>query len=189
MNFRLIMKQIHIKTLAVLAILGLTLPVMGEDCIIHIHTNNSGIIDVKVSESAIASTYGDLPAYPASVFYISTGQITTDEDGRPIPIVEDGITKGEILFEILLSEITEINFSGLSAINETTNNAIGITVSDGIMRINRVTGTTHITITAISGIIEYEDIITTDTEINLNRYGKGIHLITIDTLTFKILVQ
>lgn len=183
------MKQIHIKTLTILAILGLTLPTMGEDCIMHIHTNNGGILNVKVSESATANTYGNLPTYPASVFYVSTGQITTTEDGRPIPVVEDGVDKGEILCELLLSEINEINFSGLSAIHDVTCDDIAITISEGIMHINRVTKPTLVKIIAISGINEYNNTIFYDTEIDLNRYGKGIHLITVGTLTFKILVR
>lgn len=183
------MKKIHMKLLVILALLGLTLPAIGQDCMMHIRTVNGETLDVKVVESAAASTYGNLPAYPASVFYASTGQITTAEDGRPVPVVVDGVAQGAILCEMLVSEIAEINFSGLSAISEVSGDHPGVTVIDGVMRISHVAGPVHVTVAAISGVIEYNDIITADTEIDLNRYGKGVHSIAVGSLTFKILVQ
>lgn len=183
------MKIIHIKLLVILTMLGLTLSAVGQDCMMHIRTINGESVDVKVSESAVGSTYGNLPAYPASIFYVSTGQITTAEDGRPVPVMADGVAQGAILCEVLLSDITEINFTGLSGIKEVTGEDLGVTVMDGVMRISRVAEPVHVTVAAISGLIEYSDTITSDTEIDLNRYGKGVHSVSVGTVTFKILIQ
>lgn len=183
------MKKIYMKVLVILAILGLALPAMGEDCMMHIRTVKGETLDVKVAENAIASYYGNLPAYPASVFYASTGQIDLTEDGRPIPVVVDGVAKGAILCEMLLSEIDEINFSGLSAINEVAGDKMGVIVTDGVMRISRVSEPVHVTVAAISGIVAYDNTISADTEIDLNRYGKGIYTVAAGLLTFKILVE
>lgn len=177
------------KLLVILALLGLTLPAIGQDCMMHIRTVNGETLDVKVAESVTASTYGDLAAYPATVFFAYTGQITNDEDGRPVPVVVDGVAQGAILCEMLLSQMKTINFSGLSALNEVTGDSLGVTVTDGVIRIARVYQPVTVTVTAVSGVIEYSNTITADTEIDLNRYGKGIHLVAVGTLTFKILVQ
>lgn len=177
------------KLLVILALLGLNLPAMGQNCVMHIRTVNGETLDVKVPEFATASTYGDLSVYPATVFFAYIGQITNDEDGRPVPVVVNGVAQGAILCEMLLSEMQGINFSGLSALNEVTGDSLGVTVTDGVIRIARVSQPVPITVAAISGVIEYSNTITADTEIDLNRYGKGIHSVAVGTLTFKILVQ
>ncbi len=185
----MIMKKIYMKVLVILAILGLALPAMGEDCMMHIRTVKGETLDVKVTERTAAATYGNLPAYPASVFFAYTGQITTAEDGRPIPEEIDGVAQGAILCEMLLSEIDEINFSGLSAINEVAGDKMGVTVTDGVMRISRASEPVHVTVATLAGILAYDRTISSDTEIDLNRYGKGIYTVAAGSLTFKILVE
>lgn len=183
------MKKFIMRAVALSALCAAWLPLIAEDCIMHIRTSEGKTVDIIVNELTQGAVYGNLPAYPASVFYASTGLVTTDDDGRPVPVVEDGVVKGSILCEIPVIGIDEITFTGLSAINEMRTDKLGVTVSEGIMRISRVSGPVHVTVADISGMTEYDRVITSDTEIDLNRYGKGIRVIAVDELTFKILVE
>lgn len=47
----------------------------------------------------------------------------------------------------------------------------------------------HVTVATLAGILAYDRTISSDTEIDLNRYGKGIYTVAAGSLTFKILVE
>lgn len=183
------MKRFIMRAVAMSALSAAWLPLMAEDCIMHIRTSEGKTVDITVREPVQGAVYGNLPAYPASVFYASTGWVETAEDGRPAPVVEDGVAQGAILCEIPVSGIEEITFTGLSAINEITSDKLGVTVSEGIMHISRVSGPVRVTVADISGMTEYDRVITSDTQIDLNRYGRGIRAIAVGEVTFKILVE
>lgn len=183
------MKRFIMRAVALSALSAAWLPLMAEDCIMHIRTLDGKTVDITVKEPARGAIYGNLPAYPASVFYASTGLVETAEDGRPAPVIEDGVAQGAILCEIPVIDIAEITFTGFSAINEMTSDKLGVTVSEGIMHISRVSCPVRVTVADISGMTEYDSVITSDTQIDLNRYGKGIRAIAVGEITFKILVE
>lgn len=183
------MRKLHFKSVIIGTMLAMYLPVMADDCVMHVRTVKGETLDVTVTERASAALYGNTQKYPESVFYTYTGQVTQDEDGRAIPLVEDGVTKGAILCEMPLINIAEITFTLSAGISNVHSDALGISISDGIMRISRVTEPVRVTIAAISGAVEYDSVIDSDSEIDLNRFGSGVHTIAAGDLSFKTLVK
>lgn len=184
------MKKLHLKSVVTGIMLALCLPVMADDCVMHVHTVTGVKVDVTISENAQAALYGgNTEKYPDSVFYTFTGQTTLDNDGRIIPLVEDGVAKGAILYELPLINIEEISFSLPSGVEDVTSDALSVNIVDGIVRLSRVLNPIHVTITDMSGIIEYDGIIDSDIEIDLNRFGSGVYAAAVGELNFKILVK
>lgn len=184
------MRKLHLKSAMTWAMLALCLPVMAEDCVMHVHTVKGDTLDVMIPETATASWYGNTEKYPESVFYAYTGQTTLDDEGRAIPLVVDGEIRGFILCEIPMINISEITFTLPSAgVDNVTSDNLAVSISDGIMCISSVTEPVHIIIAAMSGVVEYDSIIDSDTEIDMNRFGSGVHTIAVSNLNFKILVK
>lgn len=183
------MRKLHLKSVIIWGLLAMHLPVMADDCVMHVRTVKGETIDVTIPERAGASVYGNTEKYPESVFFTSTGWITLDPDGRPIPSEQDGVTRGAILCEIPLINIEEITFTLPAGVSNVSSDALGINISEGIMRISRVTEPVRVTIASISGTVEYDRVIDSDTEIDLNRFGSGVHTVAAGDLSFKILVK
>jgi len=183
------MRKLHLKSVMTGALLALCCPVMAEECVMHVHTVKGETLDVAVPDSVSASWYGNTEKYQGSVFYAYTGYMDVDEDGRAIPLVVDGEVRGSILCEIPMINISEITFSLPSGVKSVSSDALGISVFEGIMRISRVTEPVRVYITSVSGVVEYDRVVESDTEIDLNCFGSGVHAVAAGSLNFKILVK
>lgn len=179
-----------LQNLCVLLMLALALPSFADDCVMHIRTKADKTVEVTVTEgsftSATWSTYTENPEFH---FFAYTGYCTTDADGKPTFEDEQGNVTGTLLCDMLFADIEEITFSGLSEVKELEAKDADIRICDGVVKISGVTAPVHVTVANISGMLEYDGVVKTDTEIDLKRLGNGIHTVKAGNVTFKTLTR
>lgn len=181
------MKQI-LRSLFVAIAALLALPVLADDCVMHVTSRSGQTLDITFNKPFQGATWGGTQKYPDVTFFAFTGYVLYDPDGKPTTVNPDnGQTVGEILCEMPMENVEEITFTGLSGVNGIGADGLAIDIRDGVMRISGVTEPVKVSVASIDGILEYDARIESDTEINLNHFGSGMHVISAGGLTFKIL--
>lgn len=161
---------------------------IADDCVMHVTARSGETVDVTFSEQLHGTTCRARASKPDR-FIAYTGYYITDAEGNPKFETSDGVITGTLMYEINLADLEAITFSGLSSAEQIHSEMPAIEIRDRIMRISGVREPIHLTIATISGIVEIDSIVSSDTEISLSRCSSGIHTITVGKLNFKILIR
>lgn len=119
--------------------------------------------------------------YSISVY---TGQVKY-EGNRPV--AQEG---GKIWFEMQISNISNIDFTGLASVGRLqADDGIAVDVAGGKVKVSGVTEPVTATIYSLDGIERDRITLTHDAVIDLNLYGAGMHIVKVGSATFKILTK
>lgn len=184
------MKHI-IKKLCVLLLMATAVPGYAVDCVMHIRTKAGKTVEVTVSEGDFygAQWWDESENNLECHFMAYTGIYVIGEDGKPSFVDPSGDVRGVMLCDMLMNDIEEITFSGISDVKDLDSDSVDIRLCDGILRISRVTEPVQVTVTDISGILEYNGVVKEDTEIDLKEFGGGIHAVKAGNVTFKTVIR
>ncbi len=117
-----------------------------------------------------------------------TGNVEMDDNGKIHPSAD--IPGSIIYLDMPLDNLEYMSFSGLSGVEDVTVSAkVNVDVDGGKMRVTQVESPVKISVWSAAGVAEAAFTITSDTEIDIARYGAGVHIVDIDGTTFKILTK
>ncbi len=168
----------------ILAILLSISQVNAEEAKMKIKQSDGTVTELKlVSEMTgiYSSEGGDLNQM---WFTIYTGTLKFDENGKL-----EGVDNGEIHFQAPLEKMRAVFFSGLSGVEETIASDVIISLVDSRITLTSPEKPIEVQVTNASGITVLHNVYSTDTEIDLHDFGKGIYMIKIGNNSYKMLVK
>lgn len=115
-----------------------------------------------------------------------------DESGNPIVDEETGIRVYKTYLTVPGYELSSVNFNseitGIDSPEAATDFNILYDFNTSTLRVTGAEGKT-VTVFAADGRQEATLTLSADTLIDMSRFGSGIHIVTIDSKTFKLLVK
>lgn len=143
-------------------------------------------------QEQMSTVFWSNPNDPVSTMYYSvySGAVVRNESGDIGPALDDaGNPKGEIFLTVKVNETRDIHFTGVSGIDSPeVRPDMEYSISDGILRINGE-GEYDVTSHSVAGVPEGSACITASGEFDVRRFGTGIHVITVNGVSFKVLVK
>ncbi len=106
----------------------------------------------------------------------------------------DGDSKSEpaeiIWYESPLTSVDDISFSGdIASVEKNLISDLKVFLNKGTITLSNVTDPIAVTITGLNGITVLTATYTSDTSIDLNRFGKGVYAVKVGEHSFKMLIK
>ena len=174
----------RILSLGTIACAGLS--ASGASPSVTVITADWKTISFDVTGDNMFSVYTQPKDEPmALVLY--TGNVEMDDNGKYHPSADN---PGTIYLDMPLDNLEYMSFSGLSGVGDVAVSAkVNVDIDGGKMRVTQVESPVKISVWSAAGVAEAAFTITSDIEIDIARYGAGVHIVDIDGTTFKILTK
>lgn len=102
---------------------------------------------------------------------------------------ENDPDQGNILLDMPVIDISSVEFDYESGINEVAGDVVAINVTDGVISFTGIETPVNVDVWSANGIAEYSAEICGGTTIDLSRFGNGIHIVSVNGTTFKIMTK
>lgn len=130
-------------------------------------------------------------AQPQYELWFYMGSVEVKDNGT-LEALEDPYygNYGKILFVTPFDSIDKmmlVDTSSIPQLGDELEFAIGI--NNGVLSIRDCAIPLNISIYNVNGIVEYQNIISDSCEVNINQYGRGVHIININNKIFKTFIK
>lgn len=153
--------------------------------VVTVTTSEWKTISFEVAEY-MSAVYIQPQEGPMSLVFYS-GNVVPGDDGKLRPADSD---PGKIYLDIPVDDLEYVSFSKMSGVDNALVSAeVKVDVADGKVRLTGVRTPVKVAVWSASGMAEAAMTVTSDTEIDIARFGAGVHIVGIDGTTFKILTK
>lgn len=96
----------------------------------------------------------------------------------------------ELLFEMPVVDMSGIEFTGVASVEGlSAGQGIVVDIDGGILSVSGVESPVSVSVCTLDGKSVLERVIDCDTELDLRRCGRGIHMVRVGSVTFKIMLR
>lgn len=173
------------KMLVALALLSGSLQANAEKATVVVTGTDGNTTQIELCDG-MSGSYN----YVENVLHlrITTGQFIY-QDGQLVPDTTSE-NPGVLYLSMPVTRIDNLVFLDVAEIKGIeNNNGLSIDLHNSVLKFKGVTKPLELTISSIDGKIEATCSLKADTEIDMVKYGSGLHIVKAGERTFKILVK